>query len=392
MWIKRRHKLIFKVLKGPFKIFLKIKYNYKAINVKLEKKPYLILSNHLTTMDPFMVAASFSRPIYYITNADLFSSKYGKIINYLVAPIPKNKNVKEFGPIKDCLRIVKEGGTIGIFPEGNRSYDGNLCYIDSAIAKLVKLLKIDVVLYNIHGGYGIDPRWCYKARKGKSYGQVKRILTKEEISQMSVEELFEVIKQELTVSQVPTTFRYKSKNNALGLERILYVCPVCGAIQTIETNGHNVKCNKCNLEVNYNEYLEFSSNHPQFNFKYVKDWYQFQINWVKKYDINNPETIFEDNVKLYLVPFKQRPQEILCGKLMMNNQKLIFVTEGETKMFDLMDISDTTVLGKNKLNFYINGITYQIKGEKTLNVLKYMHMYYHIKNTLGGNVNDFMGM
>ena len=51
-----------------------------------------------------------------------------------------------------------------------------------------------------------------------------------------------------------------------------------------------------------------------------------------------------------------------------------------------------TVLGKNKLNFYINGITYQIKGEKTLNVLKYMHMYYHIKNTLGGNVNDFMGM
>ena len=63
-----------------------------------------------------------------------------------------------------------------------------------------------------------------------------------------------------------------------------------------------------------------------------------------------------------------------------------------TQEFNLSDINEITVLGKNKMNFYIDGTTYQIKGDKTLNVLKYMHMYYHIKNTLGGNENDFMGM
>ena len=88
MWMKKRHKVVFTLLKHPFKWFLRIKYNFKPIKYKLEKKPYLILSNHLGIADPFFVACSFSRPIYYIATADLFSTKYGKIINYLVAPIP----------------------------------------------------------------------------------------------------------------------------------------------------------------------------------------------------------------------------------------------------------------------------------------------------------------
>lgn len=392
MWIKNRHKFLFWFLKNPFKLFLKLKYNYKAINYKLEKKPYLIISNHLTTLDPFMLAASFSRPIYFMATADLFSSKYGKIINYLVAPIPKNKNVKELGPIKDCIRIVKEGGTIGVFPEGNRSYDGELCYMDSSIAKLAKMLKIDLVIYNIHGGYGIDPRWCYKARFGKSYGQVKRVIKAEEMTKMSADELFELIKEELTVPQVPTENIYKNKNNALGLERILYVCPVCGKIQTIVTNKNQIKCTTCGLEVEYTNKLEFKSNNPNFKFKYVKDWYKYQLDWIKKYNTELEGDIFTDSLTLYVVPFKKRPEELLIGKLVMTKDKLTFTSDKLEKKFYLRDIQDMSVLGKNKLNFYINGETYQIKGDKTLNVLKYMHMYYNIKNKNELIDNGFMGI
>lgn len=392
MWTKKRHRFVFWILKAPFKLFFKIKYNYQSVNYKLEKKPYLIISNHLTTLDPFMVAASFSRPVYYIANADLFSSKYGKIINYLAAPIPKNKNVKEMGPIKDCIRIVKEGGTIGIFPEGNRSYDGELCYIDSAIAKLAKLLKIDLVIYNIHGGYGIDPRWCQKGRRGKSYGCVKRVITTDEIIKMDVEQLFELIKAELTVSQVPTKIEYKSKACAVGLERIFYICPVCGKLQTIKTEKDLIKCTNCHLEVTYNKYLEFESSNKKFNFRYVKDWYKYQTDWIKNFDIDTEKVIFTDNLTLYFVPFKKRPEELLIGKIIMTKDKFIFSNKENIREFILSEISDMTVLGKNKLNFYINGETYQIKGDKSLNTLKYMHMYYHIKNTIGGTNDEFLGI
>jgi 1-acyl-sn-glycerol-3-phosphate acyltransferase len=392
MWKKKRHQYILNLLKEPFRLFIRLKYNFKSYQYKLDDKPHIILSNHLTTLDPIMVSASFNKPVYYIANADLFSSKYGKIINYLVAPIPKNKNVKELGPIKDCLRIVKEGGNIGVFPEGNRSYDGELCYMDSSIAKLVKMLKIDLIIYNIHGGYGIDPRWCYKGRRGRSFGKVKKVITKEEIASLSVEELFEVIKEELSVPQVSSNIKYKNKKSALGLERILYVCPICGKIQTIKTNKNKVLCTNCNLEVIYNEYLEFSSTNKDFQFKYVKDWYKYQVDWVKSFDINTEDVIFKDDLTLYLVPFKKRPQKLLCGTLYMEKDKFIFKNKLETKEFKLCDINEMTVLGKHKLNFYIDDNTYQIKGDKTLNVLKYMHMYYHIKNTLDNNERDFMGI
>ena len=274
MWIKKRHKIVYSLLRYPFKLFLKIKYNYKAIDYTLEDKPYLILSNHLTILDPFMLACSFKRPIYYIASSDLYSNKYGKIIKFLVNPIFKNKNVKEIGPIKDCIRIHKEGGTIGVFPEGNRSYDGRLCYIDDAIAKMAKMMKTDVVIYNIVGGYGIDPRWCYKARRGKSYGYVKRVITAEEVKTLNVSELFEIIKKELTVPQIPTAIKYKGRRLAEGLERILYICPLCGKVQTIYTKGDYVYCTCCDLKVKYNENLEFSSENPDFKFTYRENNYE----------------------------------------------------------------------------------------------------------------------
>ena len=39
-----------------------------------------------------------------------------------------------------------------------------------------------------------------------------------------------------------------------------------------------------------------------------------------------------------------------------------------------------TVLGKHKINMYINGLTYQFIGDDNLNVVKYLHMYTHLYN------------
>ncbi len=392
MWIKKRHKLIQSIIRWPFKWFVYLKYRYTSKVYKLAKKPYLVLANHLTTLDPLLVSASINRPVYYIASAYLFSNKFSKLIKYVAAPIPKNKNVKEMGPIKDALRIVKDGGIVGLFPEGNRSYSGELCYIDEAIAKFVKLLKVDVIFFGIYGGYGIDPRWCYKGRKGKSYGAIKSILTKEDASKMSIDELFKHIKQELTIPSVPNNIKYKSKRNAEGLERVLYLCPICHKFETIKTNKNQIICSNCGLDVTYNNYLAFETTNPDFKFKYVKDWYFFQENYIKAFDINTEGVFFQDSVSLYEVANQKLPVLLHTGTISMNKDRLCFDNEKEHLEYPFESIKDVTVLGKHKLNFYINNTIYQIKGDKTLNTLKYMHMYYHIKNIKGGIQDEFMGM
>ena len=52
-----------------------------------------------------------------------------------------------------------------------------------------------------------------------------------------------------------------------------------------------------------------------------------------------------------------------------------------------------TVLGKNKLNIYIEDKVYQLKGDKSFNALKYVNMFYHYKNVSKGDTNEqFLGL
>ena len=67
--------------------------------------------------------------------------------------------------IRKTKRIVQQGGSIGIFPEGNTSYSGQTVQILPATVKLIKMLKIPVIIMNIKGMYLSYPRWAIYKKK-----------------------------------------------------------------------------------------------------------------------------------------------------------------------------------------------------------------------------------
>ena len=374
--VKLRDKIVFGILRPFIRLFVKMKYNTTVFKYKLEKGPHVILSNHLTILDPLILSSSFSRPVYFMASEDLSSSKYGKLITFFFNPIYKAKSKSDLAAVKDCLRVVKSGGTICIFPEGNRSYDGNLCNITDSIAKMVKLLKVPVVLYNIKGGYGTDPRWCKRGRKGPSYTRVKRVLSIEEINELTNEELYDLIVRELTVPQVPTIVPYKSNQKAEGLERILYICPKCGKLHGIYTKGDYVYCKYCDLTVKYNEYLKFECEDESFKYNYVYEWYNQQKDYVKTYTLDKKFEYFDDEVTIFTVEKGSVRKALKTGRLSMNNATIAV----EDLSFDLSTVENITILGKHKMNMYFQGKTYQFIGNDSCNMVKYLHMYCHLYN------------
>ena len=56
------------------------------------------------------------------------------LIRYLVAPIPIQKQATDVAAVMTCICLAREGGTIAIAPEGNRTYSGKTVYINPAIA------------------------------------------------------------------------------------------------------------------------------------------------------------------------------------------------------------------------------------------------------------------
>ena len=229
-WIRPRHKIVRAILYAILGTYSRIKYGIKIERFKEEeKRPYLVLYNHQTAFDQFFVGMSFKQNLYYLASEDLFSNGWvSSLIRYLVAPIPIKKQTTDVRAILNCMKVAKEGGSIAIAPEGNRTYSGKTEYMSNSIVPLAKKLNMPIALYRIEGGYGVHPRWSDVVRRGKMKGYVSHVVYPEEYASMTDDELFEIIKKELYVNEAVADGEFRHKRLAEYLERAIYVCPYCG--------------------------------------------------------------------------------------------------------------------------------------------------------------------
>ena len=383
-WCKVRHKFWFTIMRPIFSFLFWKKYGYKAENYKLDRKQnYLIICNHSCSLDPFMLGKSFFRPIYFVASDDLLKNGFiSKIMKHTVAPIPIRKGTMDISSIRNCISIAKEGGTIGIFPEGNRTYSGEISYLGINLVKFIRKLDLPLIIYHIDGGYGLDPRWGKKSRRGKgSRGYVQRLLSKEELCSLKDEELLKIINTNLS-QEISPSLRFKSKEKAEYLERVLFVCPKCHALETLVSEKNAIRCKCCSLEATYEEDLSFSSNEPSFKFKKVSEWMNYQKEYLKDLAIEENKVLLGDEKVTLISCLEGKEKEVeLVGKLQMNSKSFIIKGEKEIQFF-FKDIKQVENQGKHKLLFYIGKDYYEFKGEERFSSYKYYLMFNRINNTL----------
>lgn len=393
MWCKKRHKVIISIIRPIFKLHFKYKYNLSVKCTDIEESS-LILSNHVTSLDPFMVGSLFKNPLYYMASMDLFQHAFiGKLIKFLVNPIPKEKSKKsDLTAIKSCIKVARENGSICIFPEGNRTVTGKLGNVDKSIVKLAKSLKKPLVFVNIKGGFGTEPRWGNNVRKGKMECVIRNIIPYDEFKDLDNDELYNIIIENLTVNDLEFYDQFKCKNSAMYLERVLFACPVCGAKHKLTSKQNILKCNDCGLEVKYNSNLRFESNNSKFTFKTVDDWFKYQTELLYNMENKDDEVIFTDNVTLVNPRLYKTKKKLGKGVLKLYNNRFCIELKNETYTFDFDNIEAATYLGKKKINLYVNNVTYQMFGAKNANFIKYVIMFYILKQKKEGKENGFIGI
>ncbi len=371
-WICRRHAFVFAVLRPIMRLYCKLRYRHTAKKSGLKKGAYLIVSNHQTTMDPFLLALSFKFPIYFIASDDLFNLKISPLINYLVAPIPKSKSVADLVAVRNVFRIVKEGGAVGIFPEGNRTISGGQWEMTDAIAKLAKLVKVPLVLYNIKGGYGTDPRWGHNIRKGRLESGVLRVISAEELNEMTVEEVQSAIKSGLDVDDTLSGIAFKSRKRAEYIERALYMCPVCKEVSSIVSHKRTFCCKHCNTSSVYTEQLHIDP--PIDGYDRIYEWFEWERAAITEQVKNGAAIadegiIFRESVKL------GRKKKLDGDRVSIDKDRLVISGRNGQAAFALCDIAAMTMVGKKKFNFYYDGKILQVKGNKRFCAIKYVHIF-----------------
>lgn len=87
--------------------------------------PLLIVSNHLSHLDPPLVAAAFPRPVFCLAKQALFEVPFLRGVLRAVRTISVERGHLR-GCIDDALAYLRQGQPVVIFPEGTRSRSGRL--------------------------------------------------------------------------------------------------------------------------------------------------------------------------------------------------------------------------------------------------------------------------
>ena len=396
-WRKPRHLFVRNTVYWIMRPYVHFKYGIKIEKFKeQEKRPYLILLNHQTPFDQFFVGMTLKGAVYYMATEDIFSNGWvSKVIKYLIEPIPIKKQTTDVRAILNCLKVAKEGGSICIAPEGNRTYSGRTEYMSPSIVPLARKLGMPILLYRIEGGYGSEPRWSDVVRKGDIRVFCARAIKPEEYAEMTDDELFAIIRDTLYIDEARVDFEYRHKKLAEYLERAVYYCPYCG-LSEFESHDDIIKCKKCNREIRYLPNKTLEGVGFDFPFKFIANWYDAQKDFMNSLDVTayGSDTIYTDRARISEVLVYDRKVPLcLDAEITLCGNRITARGEGVDFEFPFDETTAVTVLGKNKANIYHGGKIYQLKGSKRFNALKYVHIYHRYKNITKGEENaEFLGL
>jgi 1-acyl-sn-glycerol-3-phosphate acyltransferase len=333
--------------------------------------------------------------MYYVASEDLFSKGWvSTLIKYLIAPIPIKKQTTDVRAVLNCIKVAKEGGTIVIAPEGNRTYSGKTEYMSASIVSLAKKLGLPIALYRLEGGYGVHPRWSDVVRRGKMTGYVSEVIEPEEYCEMTDEELFSRIEKGLYVNEAVADGEFKHKKLAEYLERAVYVCPKCG-LSEFESNGDIISCKKCGLSARYTPKKELVSVNGEFPFSFVNDWYDYQSDYMNSFDptAHTDSPLYEERGNFSeVIVYKEKRLIAENAKISLYGDRITLDYGAGELSYSFDALSAVVVLGKNKLNLYIDGHIYQLKGDKAFNALQFVHFYHQYQNNKKGVKDGFLGI
>jgi 1-acyl-sn-glycerol-3-phosphate acyltransferase len=87
--------------------------------------PLIVVANHLNNADPPVLGAAIPRPIRFMAKQELFETKAGAFYRWFGA-FPVRRFEADLAALRQAQSILKEGGVLGMFPEGHRSHGNGM--------------------------------------------------------------------------------------------------------------------------------------------------------------------------------------------------------------------------------------------------------------------------
>lgn len=391
-----------------FKILFKLSSSGRE-NIP-QSGPFIIISNHLCYLDPFFITSESRRYIRFLTTIEVFRDRVNRWIFYKWGAIPKRRYALDLRSIKEVKNILSRSGIVGIFPEGERSWDGRNIEIPSGNLNFLLKLGVPLVPVRIKGSYMAWPRWSPVPRKARVEIRFFRALSTQEIRE--TKNLNKLINSTLhSIKDDNGTCQVKGLKLNRKINTLLWCCPLCYTNESLIPLPHNtIKCKNCQEEWIIDGYhnLKRISTNKNENMP-LSRWYDMIV--------KNKTLSFVPSEKIHLGPhetifLRSFPTRVSYGDfpvltesgvyyIFLTGKKIIFSAvemqkrrtdrlnlfkrimkshqnDGRMKQIKLSEIRSVTIEGDKKLQLGMSGNMVQLNFERESSLKWQIYLNYFI--------------
>ncbi len=132
--------------------------------------PFMICPNHLSYIDPFVVLSvvpfGVFKKVFFVGASEYFATWYMKLLGKLANIVPVDPDAHLLTAMKVGGFGLRQGRILCIFPEGARSFDGELKEFKKGAAILSREVAVPIVPVALHGAYEV---WARDSRRIRAH-------------------------------------------------------------------------------------------------------------------------------------------------------------------------------------------------------------------------------
>ena len=159
-WTQRLLNLLFRILFG-------LRIQGRGM---IPPGPLILASNHISLVDPPVVAASIDRELYFLGKKELFDSRLLGAVIRSYNCIPVNRNRPDRAALRRIAEILRDGQAVLLFPEGTRGPGDKLLPGKPGVGKLAIEAQVPIVPAFISGSNHLRQTFLRTRRLSVSFG------------------------------------------------------------------------------------------------------------------------------------------------------------------------------------------------------------------------------
>ena len=287
---KKQSKFWYGITKIPAWFVAKTTFKRKFIRneIKGKKGPFVVIANHQAALDFVNLIGASRQMMTFVVSDSFYNTLSVKGIMDKIGVIPKQQFQTTLEDVRKMKSAIEQGKILVLYPAGLMCEDGLSTPIPKATYAFLKRLKADVYVARTSGTYFVTPKWSSFKRPGRTYLDIYKLFSSQEISELEVDEVKkrtdEAILFDAYRDQEKLLIKYKKAENIEGIENVLYMCPHCGAEFSVGVKEKStIYCSECGFEQQSDEYgfLHKKSSVGE-EIRYASDWSKHIYSKVKQ--------------------------------------------------------------------------------------------------------------